>query len=535
MLSKRAVMLAVILATAVAQGQMSIRTVALSGDQCPGAQSGTTFGNLFDTGQLFQPGPAINNAGQVAFLNEGSCKKAIFSEGRGSLTRVARLYQAIDGLSSITSLNSGPRLSDSGDVFFQSIDNNSQHVIVSDRGGILHFMIRCGPGGTPLPGTPPASYLRFFGNSDVSQSPNVSRNGHLTFHGMMNDFNIGLWGGPEGGLALHSYSGMQVPGGAPGQYFNIPREHTFAHSVNNLGQVAFEDDWGIYITTPGSAQLVMAANSDLPGFPGHGLYNFQNPQLNDSGDLMMIGTASSIGDSILAYNSRSGVIRNVAVTGVTPAPGQPPGVTVSPFEKEAAMNGRGQVAFRGQLSGPGITSANRDGFWAEDLQGFLKLLVQTGMQAPGFEPGVRFSELGLGSVISINANGYAVMGADILQNGWYRPGYWAGNPDTGELFPMLMRGQTIEVRPGDVRTIDSALFANSVGWAAFSSGSQDGLPSGLNDNNQAAFRVSFTDGSSGIFVVTFPEPETAWLIAIGVIAAARRRMRSHSRRQPQKK
>lgn len=520
MFSNRAVLLALIMAPAAVQGQMSIRTVALSGDQCPGAQSGTTFGNLSYANHLFQPGPAINSAGQVAFLIDSDCGKAIFSEGRGSLTIVARQDQLIDGTNSLIYFGSGPRLSDNGDVFFQSSINNynSSAVIVSDSGGPLHLSVRAGPGGTALPGTPPGTYLRYFGAFDVSQSPNVSRNGHMTFHGIMNDSNIGLWGGREGELGLHSYSGMHVPGGPPEHYFNIPREHLFAHSVNDQGQVAFEDDWGIYITTPGSARLVMPEQSELPGFPGHQFVNLRNPMLNNSGDLMIIGTAINIGDSILAYNGQTGAIRNVAVTGITPAPGQSPGVTVSPYDMEAAINGRGQVAFRGQLSGPGITTANRDGFWAEDLQGFLRLRVQTGMQAPGFEPGVQFAASGLGSFISINANGYAVMGASIVVNGSNKPGYWAGNPDTGELSPILMRGQTIEVRPGDVRTIEFAFFANSLGTGFMSSGSQDGLPSALNDNNQAAFRVSFTDGSSGIFVVTIPEPTTLVLVAVASLA-----------------
>jgi hypothetical protein len=43
-----------------------------------------------------------------------------------------------------------------------------------------------------------------------------------------------------------------------------------------------------------------------------------------------------------------------------------------------ALNGRGQVAFIAQLSGPGITNANDFGLWAQDIHGQLHLIVREG-------------------------------------------------------------------------------------------------------------------------------------------------------------
>jgi len=45
----------------------------------------------------------------------------------------------------------------------------------------------------------------------------------------------------------------------------------------------------------------------------------------------------------------------------------------------------------------------------------------------------------------------------------------------------------------------------------------------LNENDQFAFKAIFTDGSSGIFVATIPEPAGAGLMGLGILALIRRR------------
>jgi len=47
----------------------------------------------------------------------------------------------------------------------------------------------------------------------------------------------------------------------------------------------------------------------------------------------------------------------------------------------------------------------------------------------------------------------------------------------------------------------------------------------LNENDQFAFKATFTDGSSGIFVATIPEPGGVGLMGLILLAFIRRRIR----------
>lgn len=523
MFSNRAMLLALILAPAAVQGQMSIRTVALSGDQCPGAPAGVPFGNLaLNAMEWYQPGPAINSSGQVAFLGAGCSTFTIWSEGHGAMERVAHQYQSVPGFGVLEYVGSGPRIKDNGDVVFMSAARELNYPVglLSNSGGTLHTVIKAGPNGVPPAGIPSGTYFDSFSYGSLNvQTPNMSRSGRLSLNVLLSDGRVGIWGGDENNLAPYSLGGLQIPGRPPGETWGEPGPRDRPQSINNIGKIAFSESRGLWLGSLESASLKVAYPFAVPPqTPGY-IFDLGHSTTNDQGDLAIYDYLNPTSGTILARSNQTGVVRSVAVTHVAQqAPGNAPSVHFSRLGFEPAINGRGQVAFRGEVAGPGITLANRDGFWAEDLQGFLKLLVQTGMQVPGFDPGTYFEYLFSGSV-SFNAMGYAVFSADIRENGVSKVGYWAANPDTGSLFPIILSGQTIEVHPGDTRIVSSMRIGNDVGQSQFfSSGGQDGLPTALNDNNQAAFRVSFTDGSSGIFVVTIPEPTTLVLVAVASLA-----------------
>jgi hypothetical protein len=67
------------------------------------------------------------------------------------------------------------------------------------------------------------------------------------------------------------------------------------------------------------------------------------------------------------------------------APGTTSGVRFSDLYLPA-LNSAGQTAFRGVLTGSGVTASNNLGIWATDQDGALQLIVRTGAQlevAPG--------------------------------------------------------------------------------------------------------------------------------------------------------
>jgi MYXO-CTERM domain-containing protein len=73
-----------------------------------------------------------------------------------------------------------------------------------------------------------------------------------------------------------------------------------------------------------------------------------------------------------------------------------------------------------------------------------------------------------------------------------------------------------EVAPGDFRQISSL-------GGIVSSGGSDGRVRSLNDNGLLVFQLDFTDGTSGIFTASIPSPSAAALLALGFLAASRRR------------
>ncbi|MEM6459340.1 MAG: choice-of-anchor tandem repeat NxxGxxAF-containing protein [Planctomycetota bacterium] len=66
----------------------------------------------------------------------------------------------------------------------------------------------------------------------------------------------------------------------------------------------------------------------------------------------------------------------IALTG-DPAPGTAAGVNYSSFSAPV-LNGSGQTAFRGGLTGAGVDSTNDSGIWATDPDGLLTLIIRTG-------------------------------------------------------------------------------------------------------------------------------------------------------------
>lgn len=123
-------------------------------------------------------------------------------------------------------------------------------------------------------------------------------------------------------------------------------------------------------------------------------------------------------------------------------PNLPTGVVFDEFydsdddENFTALNAVGQTAFLVRVRGPGITTDNDRGIWAQSLDGQLQLIAREGDQI------------------------------DV-----------SNDPFVTEL-----------------RTIQTLSFL------ADYSGNDDGNPSGFNDLGQLAFSAEFTDGSKGVFV-----------------------------------
>jgi hypothetical protein len=172
------------------------------------------------------------------------------------------------------------------------------------------------------------------------------------------------------------------------------------------------------------------------------------------------------------------------------------------------INAQGLVAFFSNVTDGTVKSG---AIWSEGLGG-LHIVAKESDQAPGLPDGQSFGALlAGGSQHVINAAGQVAFISGYGGQG-FGTGIWAEDR-AGTLHLIAHQGQTVEVAPGDFRTIDELVFLGD-------SGSQDGRPRGFNDRGQIVFSARVS-GGWGVFIsnkVAIPEPATAILMLIAATA-----------------
>lgn len=187
-------------------------------------------------------------------------------------------------------------------------------------------------------------------------------------------------------------------------------------------------------------------------------------------------------------------------------PGLGPGVRFESL-RVPLVDDDGRVGFRASLSSGtgGVIKANRAGIWSGGGGMGRRLVARQGSPAPGTGPGVVYSDLfvpllplfspvvnALGQVAFMGE--VAGSGVDLTNN----LGLWATDP-SGTFRLLVRTGDQIDVGRGtvtpDARTVASISLA-------LSQGSQSGEGSSFSDAGVRAFGLSFTDGSSGVFIAT---------------------------------
>ena len=105
-----------------------------------------------------------------------------------------------------------------------------------------------------------------------------------------------------------------------------------------------------------------------------------------------------------------GELRTIALSGRSAA-----GVSNATYQfihGNAVVNDRGQVAFGGQLTGPGITAANNRGQWLGPSLTQQSLIARTGDQAVGLPAGIHIIN-GFPEPVALNNNGEMTFMAEI--------------------------------------------------------------------------------------------------------------------------
>jgi hypothetical protein len=386
----------------------------------------------------------------------------------------------------------------------------------------------------PAPGATDGALFDYFGNYSApgfDPYPVMNASGHVAFvafvkgNGVTNSNSYGIWTDASGPLSLVVRAGDPTPG-VPGNAsfggFSLPL-------INSLGQVAFASGWTNWSDSSGSLALIAKAGDPAPG-TSSSFITLDPPTLNSAGQMAFTGfLGTSPGD--FSDVSGSGVWSNrtgslaLAYGPGTQAPGTPAGDTFSGGYGGVfyvMLNSAARMVFLAGLTGPGIIKGSNDGgLWSEGF-GQLALVAREGDHAPGTPAGVLFSNL---NRPTLNSAGQTAFIGQLAGNGidsTNNQGIWAQDR-TGQLQLIARYGDSIEVAPGDFRTISTLSF--------YVGNSDEGTRSGFNSHGQLAFQATFTDGTSGIFVSSLaavPEPQSLLLMFAAAVPLVVLRWRQRS-------
>lgn len=432
-------------------------TVAREGSAAPGYPVDALFG-AFSTQSTF--GVPLNDAGRVAFaVSAGTLPpvntSGVWSGDSGGLSLVARQGEvgpgATDNATFTSFAFSRPTLNRAGAVAFQNslsgtygtpANNGADGVWRWTPGDALEKVALIKEDAVGL-----AAGAKFTDIRSYNTAPPLNRAGEIAIQGAYSvpggsTFNQGLWTASGDDLELRGFAQMPAPQLGPAATLTIGT----MGGIDANGSIAFNGDFGNATAGAGKGRV--------------------------------IGVAKADGLEIVAYQGG-------------PAPGAGAGHLFSAvaFSYEPTINSAGQVAFYGDEYNGIDFNTRKSGVWA-GAPGALAMVAREGDPAPGM--GLNFGSFSRNTP-AMNRFGQVAFPNTLLNApAGTSSTLWVTGLD-GELELVARSGDTIEVGPGDVRTI------LSLSMITFH-GDEDGKARGLNDLGQVAFKAGFTDGTNGVFV-----------------------------------
>ncbi len=492
-----------------------LRTIALSNETAP--NSTRPFGTVLDA--------ALNERGDVAFTSfEGQLKGAWLSSG-GQLRSIARSDDPVPGIFQANwSQINDIQIDESGRVAFSL----GAFIGYGDASRVDWLAYNSGvpPGafiGQRLPyGTSPAGFSLSEGGS-LSVRFDTSR-----FTGS------GFWTNRTGAVETLYDNEVHFLAGHVHHFVTSQDPHFVTAADGSLaftgvltdGNDASPNRSGIFSDRGGQLSLLAEIGKAAFAADGSLFARFGRLRENANGMVAFAALTSDIGGSSSAglwAENGDGGLRPIAVAGQL-APGldgyvfddgylipTANGASQHPF---LALNDLGRAAFFATAVPADPSSAGQrvSGFWSEGRTGVLELVATMGfpVQSP---PGRNIGQL-TPYQAAMNAAGQIATTARI-DGPSNQIGLVATDVESGVLNVLVKTGDTVPVTDNSGNpSLRVVSRLELVGDDFF------------NDRGDLLFRASFTDGASGLFVVTVPEPAGVVLAALFLWArlpSARRR------------
>lgn len=496
-----------------ARDLVSLEVVALEGEPAPGLAPGVVFKNFADLPILDADGAVIFTAELEGTAPPTFQPPALFGpDAAGTQTLVLRVEEPVGG---------GPELLDSVRVA-ASIDGT---YLLDALGTFNERILRAAPPAAPAdiavigdeaPGTGGGTFASL-------ELPAVTLSGEAVFFGTYEGgagahlFREGLWRiAADGSLLPAMVTGTAAPGTGT-SFFSLTNPAVTISRAGTIAFIALAGGNGLWTESAGTQTLHWRQGDAAPGAaPGQTFSVFQQPLINASDEIAFGGSLQGPG---VDGTNRAGLW----------GPGTSGGIALKAREGDAAPGaavGSTFIGFSGpQLldSGSVVFFANLDGepfggIWRAGRDGALTPLVLQGDPVEEMPPGSVVEDIG--TAWSVNERGEVVFmgrlsgpGIDDFPND---EGVFAVRD--GDVVPLIFDGDLLEVAPGDLRTVSTAVIVGAF-WKRYGQ-------LGWNDAGQAAMLVGFTDFTRAIVVATLAPPVPAAgpagiaLLGLGLLVAA---------------
>ena len=300
---------------------------------------------------------------------------------------------------------------------------------------------------------------------------------------------------------------------SPGQDAVAIRANVTGGDINFFTQ---QGSWLMENAGPPNIVVQSGVSGSLgPQIPGT-FTGLSRPSINSAGVVSFFGIVDAATSGAWRI-SPGGSPEPRVVTGTDGllGPGLGTGVTFTSFPASFAgvFSNAGELFTRATIAGPGVTSANDTGIWRVSDSG-VELIAREGSlpTIAGLPAGATMS---LGNLMTTD-HGF-IVGVLLQGPGLDEENNSAALSWSNGTFSLLVRtGDMVDVDPGageDLRRIQEfALFQNDPSSGA------DGLPRSFNANGLVSMKLSFTDGSNGIFTTVVPEPSGFVLASLAILA-----------------
>ncbi|TWU00706.1 hypothetical protein Pla108_16580 [Botrimarina colliarenosi] len=511
-------------------GQVSLRTVALSGTQAPGLPTGVKYSDFIDS-HTYSEGSTVFTAHLLGPGINTDNNNAMFADrNHDGISLIMRKDDQAPGFPEGVryAMSGPPHVNSSGQIAFHArlygigVNLLNDDAIFSDIGGeALHLVARSRDQVDGLPEgiafeTIPRSANTLRLNSEGRIAINSTLAVDQPFRGSV------LRTKNDGEFELLASSLDLIPGTQDEQYL-IFRELQFS----NGGNIAFlavtsspDSSSEVLISDRGNQGLqeIVRRGDQAPGLPTGVTMKGVEPgsvRLNDTGDIVF---AASLRDDANPSNYDTAIIRSddsgsssLIARRQTQVQGLAAGVLYGTLQTRYGiqLNDSGQVAFVTSLLGDDVDNSNQFAIVRGTSTSDTTVIARTGNQAPGLPLGVTFAQFESDS-LRINNTGTTLFHAFLGDGDSVGQGIFAANPQ-GEVFPVVSTFQMIDVdndpQGSDLRQISMLYKSLTIGDA-------------FSDLGAFSFQAKFTDGLGALFTGQITTPLPGDYNSDGVVDAA---------------